>query len=125
MKIEVVFNLHELVLAMFRGGDAEQAAYDEASAKHDKIYIDLFEKVINGQLDGFTVDQGDRFQIYHLSTKQPETMQVSYFWIKDGEPIPTMDIQIHAGDYKKLLREAAPDNVTIYTVELENTAQAA
>lgn len=123
--MEINYNLSALAVAMLRGGDAEQAAYDEASAKHDKIYIDLFNQVITGKLDGFTVVQGDRFQIYHLSTKAPKTMQVSYFWIKDGEPIPTMDIQIKSGDYKKLLREAAPDNVTIYTVELENTAKAA
>ena len=123
--MEINYNLSALAVAMLRGGDAEQAAYDEASARHDKIYTELFDKVINGQLDGFTVDQGDRFQIYHLSTKAPKTMQVSYFWIKDGEPIPTMDIQIKSGDYKKLLREAAPDNVTIYTISNQNATQAA
>jgi len=110
---------------MFHGGDAEQDIYNKACEEHDKLYTDLFDKVIAGKLDGFTVNQGDRFQIYHLSTKQAETMQVSYFWNRNGEAIPIMDIQIKAGDYKKLLREAAPDNVTIYTISNQSTAQAA
>ena len=123
MKIKVEFNLHDLAIQSFLddSGKAERE-YDHARKRCEGIYRKLFYEVMSGELDGFyirnKVNSGnERVTIYHRSTKEAGKMQVSFFWIRNGEELPTYDLQIGADDINKLFREAAPDFVTIETID--------
>ena len=127
MKIKVEFNLHDLAIKSFLddSGKAERE-YEHAMKRHEEIYRKLFYEVMRGELDGFYYETGDgengRKVIYHKSTKRPDTMQVSFFWIHNGEEIPTYDLQISPDNINKLFLEAAPDGVTIETIDNSKAA---
>ena len=121
MKIKVSFRLYDLAIDAFAGGDREQRIYEHALKRYEGIYRSLFYSVMHGKIDGFYYETGDdengRKVVYHKSTKRPDTMQVSYFWIHNGEELPTYDLQISPDDINKLFLEAAPDGVTIETID--------
>ena len=126
-EIKVNCNLHNLVIAMFRGGEEEERQLEEAEAKHNRIYTDLFQKVMSGELDAFSIfTRGDEYngnrQIYHRSPKKPGYMQISYIWYHNGALHPTMDEQVKTA--AEMISKAAPDEVTITTFRNARTAAA-
>ena len=112
--MRVDFNLSKLATAAFfsREGEAE---YDKAREAFDNIYTGLFNDLMSGNINAFSMfTRGDEVngnqRIFTRSTKQPGYIQVSYMWYKDGEILPVMDSQVNT--VSKML-EHAPDRVEI------------
>ena len=116
--LKINFHLHDLVIAMFQGGEAEEKQLEAAEQEHRRIYTNLFDDVMSGRIDAFSIytrgdSQNGNRQIYHRSPKQAGYMQISYIWYRNGEMIPTMDEQVNTA--ADMICKAAPDNVTITT----------
>lgn len=114
-RIEVNFNLHDLAIAAFRGGDLEEDASQAAEEKHAEIFRKLYDDLIANRIDCFRIfTNGNRIngneRIFHRSPKQAGYIQVSFIWWRNGEMLPTMDEQ--AGNFDKML-SSCPDNVTV------------
>ena len=112
-------NLHDAALKDLHSG-GHYKPYDRQNARNEAIDRHLYRLTANGAIKGFYLDsQPDEngyqaFRAYHRSPKNPGQIQLSVGWIKNGELIPTYDIQyaspedftspykreMHAGIYK-------------------------
>lgn len=94
-------NLEAVTIKAFQTGDFTKA--DRDSDRNDAIITRLFNDTMTGKIKGFFLISDTYFKAYHRSPKQPETIQLSAGFYKNGELYPTYDVQLKTA--KEALKE--------------------
>lgn len=93
-------NLHDGAIRMLKTGYKK---YDRDSDRNRAIMNRLFTDTLTGKIRGFYLVDDKTFTAYHKSPKKPGYIQKSVGFYRDGELIPTYDLQF--GDFKDMERE--------------------
>lgn len=67
---------------------------DKIISRNDSIITELFNRTQSGTIKGFYLVSDKNFKAYHRSPKNPGKIQLSVGFYRDGELIPTYDVQM-------------------------------
>lgn len=83
--------------------------HEKLNRKNEAIMAYLFNATMNGIIKGFHLVDNETFKAYHRSTKEDNCIQLSMGYYKNGELIPTCDVQLH--NIKEMEREGYPHGI--------------
>ena len=78
-------NLHDDAVKMLKTGN--DVSYERNQSKNNLIIRGMFDRLISGKVD-ICVHQEEKRMITINRSSRSKGVQVTYFWIKDGEYIP-------------------------------------
>lgn len=112
-------SIHDEVIKAFKALDCHKL--DLLHRSVEVVYKDLFQRLINKDIDGFYYESepGTRsynMYIYTRSVKN-DGVQRSVIWCKDGEYIPLSDCQFQV--FEDLRTDGCADGVIIHWYNLE------
>ena len=82
---------HNASIKFFRTGNSRST--EKIINRNETIIKELFNRTQAGQIKGFYLVSDKQFKAYHRSPKNPGMIQLSVGFYRDGELIPTYDIQ--------------------------------
>lgn len=94
---------------MWRDTDKSRYRYERELEYNHAIMSYLFNATMNGEIKGFHLVDDEIFRAFHRSTKEDNTIQLSAGFFRNGELIPTYDVQLH--NYEEMRREGYPSGV--------------
>jgi len=96
-------NMYNSTLRMFHAKGFKYPRHDRDDARNDAIMTRLFRDTQEGIIKGFYLVSNDQFKAYHRSPKKAGFIQFSVGFYRDGELIPTYDVQMQTA--KDMIRE--------------------
>ena len=95
--------IKNLELAAYRCFNGSTKQFDKYYDRNNLQMKKLFDDTKSGAIKGFYLVSDKDFKAYHRSPKQPGKIQLSVGFFKNGELIPTYDVQLE--NFEDLTRE--------------------
>lgn len=109
--MEINFNLERLAIESFYSEKAEQK-FDEASKAFIETWEKLFSRLLSCEVDYFYYKTNRNLTLFTRSIKT-NGVQITQFWICDGELIPLSDGQAKTAKEAEYNQYGIKDRVTI------------
>lgn len=98
---------HNASIKFFRTGNSRST--EKIINRNETIIKELFNRTQAGQIKGFYLVSDKQFKAYHRSPKNPGMIQLSVGFYRDGELIPTYDIQFRTAT--EAIKEGYPAGI--------------
>lgn len=95
--------IKNLELASYRCFNGSTKQFDKFNERNEIKLKKLFNDTKSGAIKGFYLVSNKEFKAYHKSPKEPGKIQLSVGFYKNGELIPTYDVQMET--FNDLTRE--------------------
>lgn len=98
-----MFKIKNLEIASYRCFNGSTKQFDKYDAHNTAIMKKLFDDTKSGAIKGFYLVSDKHLKAYHRSPKEAGKIQLSVGFYKDGDLIPTYDVQMET--FNDLTRE--------------------